>query len=120
MKRQACALAPEGAQVAASQAPRQRGVVDRLVRETPNRPGGRHHLPDITACTRHACLPLASALARTYWECLLALCPGGDGPPLRLNALGSPAVLPLRAALIDELVALSADPSASRRAARGP
>ncbi|RRR48160.1 peroxide stress protein YaaA [Mycolicibacter terrae] len=41
---------------------------------------------------------------------------GGDGPPLRLDALGSPQLTELRAALVDELVALAADPDASRRA----
>ncbi len=41
---------------------------------------------------------------------------GGDGPPLRLDALSSPALLPLRAALVDELVALTADRPACRRA----
>ncbi|AQT80015.1 hypothetical protein B1R94_13170 [Mycolicibacterium litorale] len=41
---------------------------------------------------------------------------GGDGPPLRVDELGSPALAALRYALIDELVALAADPEASRRA----
>ena len=41
---------------------------------------------------------------------------GGDGPPLRLDALGSPALRPLRAALVDELVALAADRPGCRRA----
>jgi cytoplasmic iron level regulating protein YaaA (DUF328/UPF0246 family) len=41
---------------------------------------------------------------------------GGDGPPLRLEALGSPELGPLRAALVDELIALSADRPASRKA----
>jgi cytoplasmic iron level regulating protein YaaA (DUF328/UPF0246 family) len=41
---------------------------------------------------------------------------GGDGPPLRLDALGSPELGPLRAALVDELIALSADRPASRKA----
>lgn len=41
---------------------------------------------------------------------------GGDGPALRMDALGSPALAPLREALIDELVELSADRAASRRA----
>jgi uncharacterized protein len=41
---------------------------------------------------------------------------GGDGPPLRLDALSSPELGPLRGDLIDELVELAADPSASRRA----
>ena len=41
---------------------------------------------------------------------------GGDGPPLRLTGLGSPALLPLRTALVDELVELASDREASRRA----
>ena len=38
------------------------------------------------------------------------------GLPLRLDGLGFPALGPLRAQLLDELVALAADPPASRRA----
>jgi cytoplasmic iron level regulating protein YaaA (DUF328/UPF0246 family) len=41
---------------------------------------------------------------------------GGDGPPLRLEALSSPTLGPMRAALVDELVELAADRSACRRA----
>jgi cytoplasmic iron level regulating protein YaaA (DUF328/UPF0246 family) len=41
---------------------------------------------------------------------------GGDGPPLRLDALSSPELGPLREALIDELIALADDTSACRRA----
>ncbi len=41
---------------------------------------------------------------------------GGDGPPLRLDALSFPALRPTRAALIDELVTLAADPARCRRA----
>ena len=41
---------------------------------------------------------------------------GGDGPPLRLNALSFPTLRPVRAALVDDLVALAADPPACRRA----
>ena len=41
---------------------------------------------------------------------------GGDGPPLRLDALSYPTLGPLRAALLDELVALAADGPACRRA----
>jgi uncharacterized protein len=41
---------------------------------------------------------------------------GGDGPPLRLDALSFPALRPVRAALVDELLALAADPPACRRA----
>ncbi|BBX16335.1 hypothetical protein CRI77_26700 [Mycolicibacterium duvalii] len=41
---------------------------------------------------------------------------GGDGAPLRLDALGSPALHDLRRELVDELIALAADPEASRRA----
>jgi cytoplasmic iron level regulating protein YaaA (DUF328/UPF0246 family) len=42
--------------------------------------------------------------------------PGGDGPPLRLDALSYSALAPLRAALVDELVELAADKSACSRA----
>ena len=42
--------------------------------------------------------------------------PGGDGPPLRLDALSYPELAPLRAALVDELVELAADKSACSRA----
>lgn len=42
--------------------------------------------------------------------------PGGDGPPLLLDSLGSPELGGLRAALVDELVALAGDREASRRA----
>jgi cytoplasmic iron level regulating protein YaaA (DUF328/UPF0246 family) len=41
---------------------------------------------------------------------------GGDGPPLRLETLGSPELGSLRARLVDELIALSADRPASRKA----
>jgi uncharacterized protein len=41
---------------------------------------------------------------------------GGEGPPLRVEALSSPELAPLRAALIDELVELAGDHSACRRA----
>lgn len=41
---------------------------------------------------------------------------GGDGPPLRLDALCSPELGPLRAELVDELTALAADRPASRKA----
>jgi uncharacterized protein len=41
---------------------------------------------------------------------------GGDGPPLRLDELGSPTLGPLRAELVAELVTLAGDPEASRRA----
>jgi hypothetical protein len=41
---------------------------------------------------------------------------GGDGPPLRLDALSFPELRPMRAELVDELVALAADPPACRRA----
>lgn len=42
--------------------------------------------------------------------------PGGDGPPLRLDALSHPELTPLRGALVDELVDLAADTSACMRA----
>jgi cytoplasmic iron level regulating protein YaaA (DUF328/UPF0246 family) len=41
---------------------------------------------------------------------------GGDGPPLRLDALSFPELTPVRAALVDELVALAADAPACRKA----
>ncbi|MGB2922992.1 MAG: peroxide stress protein YaaA, partial [Mycobacterium sp.] len=41
---------------------------------------------------------------------------GGDGPALSLDTLSSPALRPLRADLIGELVELAADRDASRRA----
>lgn len=41
---------------------------------------------------------------------------GGDGPPLRLRSMGSPALGPLREALVDELVELAGDRPASRQA----
>ena len=42
--------------------------------------------------------------------------PGGDGPPLRLDALTHPALTPLRAELCDELVELAGDAPAARAA----
>jgi len=41
---------------------------------------------------------------------------GGDGPPLRIGELGSPALEALRAELVDDLVALAADAPACRGA----
>ncbi|WP_328356360.1 peroxide stress protein YaaA [Mycobacterium sp. NBC_00419] len=41
---------------------------------------------------------------------------GGDGPALRLDALSSPELTPLRRTLVDELVELASDVAASRRA----
>lgn len=41
---------------------------------------------------------------------------GGDGPPLRLDALSHPSLTPLRAELVDELVKLAADVPAARAA----
>ncbi len=41
---------------------------------------------------------------------------GGDGPPLRLDGLGSAELGSLRATLVDELVELAADSPACRRA----
>lgn len=41
---------------------------------------------------------------------------GGDGPPLRIEALASPELNDLRRELLDELVTLAADRDASRRA----
>ncbi len=42
--------------------------------------------------------------------------PGGEGPPLRMDALSHPELTPLRTALVDTLVDLSADKSGSMRA----
>jgi hypothetical protein len=42
--------------------------------------------------------------------------PGGDGPALDLDALGFPALNPLRAQLIERLTGLCADPAAARAA----
>jgi len=42
--------------------------------------------------------------------------PGGDGAPLDLSALGTPELTPLRAQLVDAVVALSADVPAARAA----
>jgi cytoplasmic iron level regulating protein YaaA (DUF328/UPF0246 family) len=41
---------------------------------------------------------------------------GGEGPPLRLDALSFPELTPVRAALTDELVTLAADAPACRKA----
>jgi hypothetical protein len=41
---------------------------------------------------------------------------GGDGPPLRLEALSHPALDAVRKTLVDELVELAADPAGSRAA----
>lgn len=42
--------------------------------------------------------------------------PGGDGSALRMELVSSPALCPLRIELVDELIELSADRAASRRA----
>ncbi|MBB2992726.1 hypothetical protein FHR72_004230 [Mycolicibacterium iranicum] len=42
--------------------------------------------------------------------------PGGDGPPLALDILSSPALTATRAELVDDLVRLAADRPASRKA----
>ena len=41
---------------------------------------------------------------------------GGDGAPLRLEALSHPALDPVREQLVDELVELARDPAAARAA----
>jgi len=41
---------------------------------------------------------------------------GGEGPPLRLDDLGSPDLTPLRAELVADLVGLAENPDACRRA----
>ena len=41
---------------------------------------------------------------------------GGDGPPLRLDDLGTPELTPLRTELVADLVGLAEDPDACRRA----
>lgn len=60
---------------------------------------------------------------RSYGAAVLVLLPpsetkldGGDGPPLRLDALAHPELTTLRARLVDELVTLSRDVGAARRA----
>lgn len=65
---------------------------------------GRRALP-ATVCTVIVLLP-PSETKRS----------GGDGPPLRLDDLSNPALGPLRRELIDELVALAAEPEACRAA----
>ncbi|MCK6066938.1 MULTISPECIES: YaaA family protein [Microbacterium] len=44
--------------------------------------------------------------------------PGGDGPPLRLDALALPALRPERAAVVEALVELSSDEDAAARVLR--
>ena len=41
---------------------------------------------------------------------------GGDGPPLRIDALAHPELTPLRAELVDEVVKLAGDPDAAMAA----
>lgn len=41
---------------------------------------------------------------------------GGNGAPLRLDELATPSLNPVREALVDELIALAADPGACRKA----
>lgn len=41
---------------------------------------------------------------------------GGDGPPLSLDRLRTPELNPVRSALVDEVIALAADPDACRAA----
>lgn len=41
---------------------------------------------------------------------------GGDGPPLRLDDLGTPDLTPLRAELVADLIGLAENPDACRRA----
>lgn len=60
---------------------------------------------------------------QSYGAAVLVLLPpsetkldGGDGPPLRLEGLSHPELMPLRAQLVDELVKLSDDVSAARAA----
>lgn len=67
-------------------------------------------------------------MSRCYWPtanlvAVIVLLPpsetkrdGGDGPPLRLDALNSPELGPLRAELVAELVTLAGDRPAARRA----
>jgi cytoplasmic iron level regulating protein YaaA (DUF328/UPF0246 family) len=43
-------------------------------------------------------------------------CADGDGPPLRLDALGHPVLEPLRRQLVDEVIELAGDVPASRAA----
>lgn len=61
-------------------------------------------------------------LPATVWVVIVLLPPsetkrsGGDGPPLRVDGLSNPALGPLRRELVDELVALAAEPEACRAA----
>src|SRR4051794_27910325 len=61
--------------------------------------------------------------ADVTWRLVLVLlppsetkAPGGSGAPLDLDALSSPALTPVRARLVDALVALAADPPTARAA----
>jgi uncharacterized protein len=60
------------------------------------------------------------ALPATVWDVIVLLPPsetkrsGGDGPQLRLDDLSNPALGALRRELVDELVALAAQPEACR------
>jgi len=65
---------------------------------------------------RRGRLPLAFSLVIVLLPPSETKRAGGDGPPLRLESLSFPALLPLRAALVDELMTLAADPPACRRA----
>ena len=71
------------------------------------RDGGRYGLPALPASLSVVIVLLPPSETKRS---------GGDGPPLWLDDLSSPALGPLRRALIDELVALAAEPEACRAA----
>lgn len=87
---------------------------------------GRCSITARPAAAPRRCRNARTVMSRVGWTTLcpvIVLLPpsetkraGGDGPPLNLDALGSPGLHPVRAALIGELVALSADREACRRA----
>src|SRR4051794_1391739 len=67
--------------------------------------------------------PLDPAHRAVTWPLVLVLLPpsetkspGGSGAPLDLDTLSSPELTPVRAQLVDALVALAAEPSAARAA----
>ncbi len=71
------------------------------------RGGGRYGLPALPASLSVVIVLLPPSETKRS---------GGDGPPLRLDDLSSPALGPLRRTLIDELVTLAAEPEACRAA----
>ena len=74
--------------------------------------------PHLCKDTTSAPLPIACSLVIVLLPPSETKRAGGDGPPLRLDALSFPALRPVRAALVDELVALAADPARLQACAR--